>query len=127
MIPRTLGITFSSLTTMANTTRDRLRGTLELLVLRTLTWGPRHGYAIARWLEETTSSALRVEDGSLYPALYRMEQRGWIESDWRRSELDRPAKFYRLTTAGKKQLKHETTEWRAFAAAVAIVLEPSQS
>jgi transcriptional regulator len=112
---------------MANTTRDRLRGTLELLVLRTLTWGPRHGYAIARWLEETTSSALRVEDGSLYPALYRMEQRGWIESDWRRSELDRPAKFYRLTTAGKKQLKHETTEWRAFAAAVAIVLEPSQS
>ena len=111
---------------MSTPSRDRLRGTLELLVLRTLTWGPRHGYAIARWLEETTGATLSVEDGSLYPALYRMEQRGWIESDWRRSELDRPAKFYRLTTAGRRQLKRETSEWRAFAAAVAIVLEPSR-
>lgn len=109
---------------MANTSRDKLRGTLELLVLRTLAWGPRHGYSIAKWLEQTTSSALRVEDGSLYPALYRMEQRGWIQSDWRRSELDRPAKFYRLTAAGKRQLKTETSEWKAFVAAVAIVLEP---
>ena len=111
---------------MSTTTRDRLRGTLELLVLRTLTWGPRHGYAIARWLEDTTGATLRVEDGSLYPALYRMEQRGWIQSDWRRSELDRPAKFYRLTPAGRRQLKRETSDWRAFAAAVAIVLEPSR-
>jgi PadR family transcriptional regulator, regulatory protein PadR len=105
---------------------DRLRGTLELLILRTLTWGPRHGYAIARWLEDTTAATLRVEDGSLYPALYRMEQRGWILSEWRRSELDRPAKFYRLTAAGRRQLKKETTEWRTFAAAVATVLEPTQ-
>lgn len=111
---------------MANTSRDKLRGTLELLVLRTLAWGPRHGYAIAKWLEETTSSALRVEDGSLYPALYRMEQRGWILSDWRRSELDRPAKFYRLTAAGKRQLKTETSEWKAFVVAVTTVLEPSK-
>jgi PadR family transcriptional regulator PadR len=110
---------------MPPTSRDRLRGTLELLVLRTLAWGPRHGYAIARWLEETTSATLRVEEGSLYPALYRMEQRGWIQSEWRRSELDRPAKFYRLTAAGKRRLKQETSEWRAFAAAVAIVLEPT--
>ena len=105
---------------------DRLRGTLELLVLRTLVWGPRHGYAIARWLEDSTAAALRVEDGSLYPALYRMEQRGWIRSDWRRSELDRPAKFYRLTAAGRRQLEKETTEWRAFATAVATVLEPTR-
>jgi len=105
---------------------DKLRGTLELLVLRTLSWGPRHGYSIAKWLEDTTSATVRVEDGSLYPALYRMEQRGWIQSDWRRSELDRPAKFYRLTPAGKRQLKKETTEWRAFVAAVSIVLEPSR-
>ena len=127
MIPRILGIALiASLLPMSTNTRDRLRGTLELLVLRTLAWGPRHGYAIARWLEETTSAALRVEDGSLYPALYRMEQRGWIQSDWRRSELDRPAKFYRLTAAGRRQLKRETTEWRAFVAAVAIVLEPSK-
>jgi len=112
--------------TSCSSMSDRLRGTLELLVLRTLAWGPRHGYAIARWLQDTTSAALRVEDGSLYPALYRMEQRGWIESDWRRSELDRPAKFYRLTAAGRRQLKKETSEWRAFVDAVAIVLEPSQ-
>lgn len=129
MIPRTLGIDSGHPLlepSMSTPSRDRLRGTLELLVLRTLTWGPRHGYAIARWLEETTGATLRVEDGSLYPALYRMEQRGWIESDWRRSELDRPAKFYRLTTAGRRQLKRETSEWRAFAAAVAIVLEPGR-
>jgi transcriptional regulator len=111
---------------MANTSRDKLRGTLELLVLRTLAWGPRHGYAIAKWLDETSSSALRVEDGSLYPALYRMEQRGWIQSDWRRSEIDRPAMFYRLTAAVKRQLRIETTEWKAFVAAVSIVLEPAK-
>ena len=91
-----------------------------------MSWGPVHGYGIAHWIETTTKDVLRVEDGSLYPALYRMEQRGWIQSDWRRSELDRPAKFYRLTAAGRRQLKVETSEWRAFVAAVAIVLEPSQ-
>jgi DNA-binding PadR family transcriptional regulator len=77
-------------------------------------------------LEQTTSATLRVEDGSLYPALYRMEQRGWIQSDWRRSELDRPAKFYRLTSAGRRQLRTETSEWKEFVAAVAIVLEPAK-
>lgn len=78
---------------MAVFSRDRLRGTLELLVRRTLAWGPRHGYAIARWLEESTQEALRVKEGSLYPALYRMEQRGLVSSDWQTSELGRPAKF----------------------------------
>ncbi|MEP6732749.1 MAG: PadR family transcriptional regulator [bacterium] len=107
---------------MAPSSRDQLRGTLELLILRTLTWGPRHGYAIARWLEDSTSAAIRVEEGSLYPALYRMEKRGLIASDWQRSELGRPAKFYRLTPAGRRHLKQEAAEWLAFAQAVTLVL-----
>ena len=105
--------------------RDQLRGTLEVLVLKTLTWGPRHGYAIARWLEDTTGEILRVEEGSLYPALYRMELRGWIKSDRRISELGRPAKFYQLTAAGRRHLRTETAEWLVFAREVARVLEVS--
>ena len=110
---------------MADASRDRLRGTLELLILRTLAWGPRHGYSIARWLEESSSDEIRVEEGSLYPALYRMEKRGLIASDWQMSELDRPAKFYKLTPAGRRQLKTETAAWLAFARAVTLVLEPA--
>ena len=103
--------------------RDRLRGTLDVLILKTLTWGPRHGYAIARWLEDTTGDLLRVEDGSMYPALYRMEKQGLIGSEWRTSELNRPAKFYLITAAGRRYLKSETTEWLAFAGAVTRVLK----
>lgn len=103
--------------------RDHLRGTLELLILKTLTWGPRHGYAIARWLEDTSSEALRVEEGSLYPALYRMEQRGLVTAERRMSELDRPAKFYALTAAGRKHLRAESEEWQLFARAVSHVLQ----
>jgi PadR family transcriptional regulator PadR len=103
--------------------RDHLRGTLEVLVLKTLTWGPRHGYAIARWLEDASSEVLRVEEGSLYPALYRMEHRGWIKSDRRMSELDRPAKFYQITAAGRRHLRAETAEWLRFAREVARVLQ----
>jgi transcriptional regulator len=94
-------------------------------VLKTLSWGPRHGYAIARWLEETTGNAIQVEEGSLYPALYRMERKGWIEAEWGMSELGRKAKFYKLTARGRKQLQSETTEWAAFARAVSSVLSPS--
>ncbi len=103
--------------------RDQLRGTLEVLILKTLTWGPRHGYAIARWLEATSSDVLRIEEGSLYPALYRMEKRGWVKSDRRMSELDRPAKFYQLTAAGRRQLHAETHDWLRFAREVTRVLE----
>ena len=103
--------------------RDRLRGTLEVLILKTLTWGPRHGYAIARWLEETSSEVLRVEEGSLYPALYRMERRGLIKSDRRMSELERPAKYYSLTAAGRRELRAESAEWLVFAREVARVLQ----
>lgn len=102
---------------------DRLRGTIELLVLSTLAWGPRHGYAIARWLEEKSNDGFRTEEGTLYPALHRMEQRKLIASDWRISELGRPAKFYQLTAAGKRELRKESADWRAFAASVTLVLE----
>ena len=81
--------------------KDRLHGTLDALVLKTLSWGSRHGYAIARWLEETTGNAIQVEEGSLYPALYRMERKGWIEAEWGMSELGRKAKFYKLTARGR--------------------------
>ena len=103
--------------------RDQLRGTLDVLILKTLTWAPRHGYAIARWLEETSRDVLRVEEGSLYPALYRMEKRGWIKSDRRMSELGRPAKFYQLTAAGRRHLAAETREWLVFANEVVRVLQ----
>jgi transcriptional regulator len=107
---------------MTDSTKDRLHGTLDALVLKTLSWGPRHGYAIARWLEEATSDAIQVEEGSLYPSLYRMERKGWIEAEWGTSELGRKAKFYKLTPRGRRQLQTETAEWTAFARAVSIVL-----
>jgi transcriptional regulator len=101
---------------------DHLHGTLDALVLKTLSWGPRHGYAIARWLEQTTEDALRIEEGSLYPALYRLEKRDWIEAEWGMSELGRRAKFYRLTRHGRAELRRQADEWRRFAGAVSRVL-----
>jgi transcriptional regulator len=111
---------------MTDSTKDRLHGTLDVLVLKTLSWGPRHGYAIARWLEETTLSGIQVEEGSLYPSLYRMERKGWVEADWGTSELGRKAKFYKLTPRGRRQLKAEVEEWTSFAQAVSLVLVPSK-
>jgi transcriptional regulator len=99
-----------------------LHGTLDALILKTLAAGARHGYGIARQLEQWTDSALSVEEGSLYPALYRLERRGWIESWWGRSELDRRAKFYLLTPSGRERLAEETRAWREFSAAVSRVL-----
>jgi len=95
-----------------------LQGTVELLVLKTLSWGPMHGYGIASWIETVTSDALRVEEGSLYPALYRMAQKGWIAAEWGLSENNRRAKYYRLTGEGRRQLKKQTTGWQRLAAAV---------
>ncbi len=99
-----------------------LQGTLDVLILKTLSWGPRHGYAIARWIEESSGDALRIEEGSLYPALYRMEQKGWLKADWGTSELGRRAKMYSLTARGRQQLKVETSQWTYFSAAVSRVL-----
>ena len=108
-----------------NDSKDRLHGTLDLLILRTLTFGPRHGYGVARWLEETSAEEIRVEEGSLYPALYRMERRGWIAAEWGTSELGRKAKFYRMTSAGRDYLERETAEWARFTSAVWQVLLPA--
>ena len=101
-----------------------LHGALDALILKTLTAGPRHGYAIARFIEDTTGDAVLVEEGSLYPALFRMERRGWVEAEWGKSELGRRAKLYRLTTAGRRQLTAEMETWRRFSTGVSRLLGP---
>jgi len=95
-----------------------LQGTLELLVLKTLSWGPMHGYGIASWIESATDDVLRVEEGSLYPALYRMTRKGWIGGKWGTSENNRRAKYYHLTTEGRRQFVEQTSGWQRFASAV---------
>lgn len=107
---------------MSGSANELLHGTLETLVLKAIAGGPRHGYAIARWLEERTGDVLQVEDGSLYPAFYRMEQRGLLQASWGTSELGRKAKFYRITPAGRKRLAASTAEWARFSAAISKVL-----
>ena len=102
---------------------DVLRGTLDLLVLKSLSWGPAHGYGVARWIAQATGDALRIEEGSLYPALYRLEERGMIDSQWGLSENRRKAKFYQLTAAGRRELRAETASWTRFAQAVFSALQ----
>ena len=101
---------------------DMLQGTLDVLVLRGLNWGPKHGYAVARWIEQTSDGSLTVLDGALYTALHRMEERGWIGSEWGVSPLGRRAKFYRLTPLGRKQLQAETKGWTEYVTAIGKVL-----
>jgi PadR family transcriptional regulator PadR len=102
-----------------------LHGTLDALVLKTLAGGPRHGYGIARYLEDATDGAVTIEEGSLYPALYRLERRGLLEASWAPSETGRRAKLYRLTKEGRAQLARETKAWAEFSAAVSRVLLPA--
>ena len=102
---------------------DLLQGTLDVLVLKTLSWGPRHGYAVAAWIRDTTQHDIQVEEGALYTALHRMEKRGWIESEWGLSENNRKAKYYELTPAGRQQLRAQTTRWTRYAQAVSRVLQ----
>src|SRR5205085_4415198 len=90
---------------VAASTMDLMQGTLDLLVLKALTWGPRHGYAVARWVGETTDDDLQIEEGALYTALHRMEARGWIEAEWGLSENNRKAKFYQIRPAGRRELR----------------------
>src|SRR3954454_14969376 len=104
---------------------ELLHGTLDTLVLKTLAGGRRHGYAIGRAIEDATDGVVEIEEGSLYPALYRMERKEWIEAEWGISELGRRAKFYRLTPKGRRQLTAQTAEWTRFAAAISRVLIPS--
>jgi PadR family transcriptional regulator, regulatory protein PadR len=102
---------------------ELLQGTLDLLVLRILVSGPQHGWGIAQKLQVLSDDALRVNQGSLYPALYRLEREGWIAAEWGASENNRKARFYRLTKSGRRQLEAETDSWTRMAAAVARVLE----
>ena len=104
---------------------DLLQGTLDVLVLKTLVFGPRHGYAVARWIKDTSDEALTVEDRALYVALHRLEERGWVESEGGLSENNRKAKFYALTLAGRAQLRAQTARWTRYAEAVAKVLTAS--
>ena len=102
---------------------DLLQGTLDLLILKTLAWGPRHGYAVAQWIRETTDEALHIEEGALYTALHRMEKRGWLEAEWGLSEHNRKAKYYQLTQLGRKQLSTKAAAWTEYASAVFKVLQ----
>ena len=101
-----------------------LQGTLDVLVLKALSWGPRHGHAVARLIRSSTDGAFEVLDGSLYAALHRMEERGWVASEWGLSDKGKRAKFYQLTRAGRAQLRAQMREWTDYAEAVSLVLQP---
>jgi PadR family transcriptional regulator, regulatory protein PadR len=101
---------------------DLLRGTLDLLILKTLSWGPMHGLGVLRWIGRATEDRLQVEEGALYPALHRMEQRGWLDATWGYTEKNRKAKFYRLTPAGRRQLAAQVSRWSRYAEVVGMVL-----
>ncbi|HVT39631.1 MAG TPA: PadR family transcriptional regulator [Gemmatimonadaceae bacterium] len=102
---------------------DLMQGTLDMLILKALSWDDLHGYAVARWIERTADDTLRIEEGSLYPALHRLTGRGWVNAEWGVSENNRRARYYSLTAEGRKQLRRETAEWSRFIAAVGKVLQ----
>jgi PadR family transcriptional regulator PadR len=108
---------------MPTTKAELLQGTLDLLILKTLSVGPMHGYSIARRIEQRSDDVLVVEEGSLYPCLYRMEEKGWIKAEWGKSENNRRAKFYELTRTGRKQLEEETVTWERVCRAITRVLQ----
>jgi PadR family transcriptional regulator PadR len=115
---------------MAKTTDDSrlelLQGTLDMLILRTLQWGPQHGHGIGQTIRAQSDELLKVETGSLYPALHRLEKRGWLKSEWAVSEANQRAKYYRLTTAGKAQLVREQDRWSQLVTAIGRIMSPSE-
>ena len=104
---------------------ELLRGTLDLLVLKTLSWGPMHGLAVLQWIERTTKQRLQVEEGALYPALHRMEDKGWLDAEWGHTDARRRAKYYRLTAAGRRQLSTELAKWARYSEAVELLITAS--
>ena len=104
-----------------------LQGTLDFLILKTLTWGPMHGFEISRWIRRITDNALAVEEGALYPALHRMERRGWLSSEWALTEKNRRGKYYQLTKTGRDQLQAEDAEWRRYVAVVGKILAAAKA
>lgn len=109
---------------MAREPLDLMQGTLDVLILRTLSWQPCHGYGISKWIRERTEGVLAVQDAALYQALRRMEKKGWIEAEWGLSETNRRARYYSLTPEGRRQLQQEASAWRSYAQAVFKVLAP---
>lgn len=107
---------------MADSDLELIRGTFDLLILKTLSWGPQHGLGVLRWIETVTEQRLLIEEGALYPALHRLEQRGWVSAEWGFSESNRKAKYYRLTPAGRRQLTTELSRWARYTEAVAMVI-----
>ena len=105
---------------------DLLQGTLDLLILRTLALGPKHGWAIAARIEETTRDVLQITQGALYPALHRLEQQGWLRAEWRKTDTGRDAKFYALTRAGRAQLEKELAQWERLSNAVGLVIRMAE-
>jgi transcriptional regulator len=101
---------------------DLLQGSLDVIVLKTLSWQPMHGFGIARWIQQITDDVLQVEEGSLYPALYRMENKGWIKSEWGITENNRRAKYYRLSATGKRRLADATATWDRYAVAMSKIM-----
>lgn len=101
---------------------DLFRGTLDLFILKTLTWGPMHGLAIARWIDGVTESGLQIEEGALYPALYPMEQRGWIAGEWGTTENSRRARYYKLTAQGRRAYAAELANWKRYTSVAALIL-----
>ena len=112
---------------MGDNDRGLLQGTLELLILKTLSWGAMHGYGIARWIEQVTGDVLRVEEGSLYPALHRLQRKGLVEAQWGQSETNRRAKFYRMTPAGETRLREGISGWQRLALAVTKALGSTEA
>lgn len=112
---------------MAHSNTHLLRGTLDLLILKSLSWGPRHGYAVAEWIEATTHEHLRIVEGTIYPALHRMAKREWIRSKWGPSDNNRRAKFYTLTPKGKHRLQDEVAQWQSYSVAMNKVITAHQS
>ena len=103
-----------------------LRGTLDVLILKALTWGPRHGYAVAEWVKAVTDEELLLEEGPLYTALHRLERKGWLTSEWGYSDNNRKAKYYRLTRSGRKRVERETREWQRTSAILGRFLAPGE-
>lgn len=105
---------------------DLYTGSLDLLILKAVSWGPLHGYAIGRWIRQSTGEALAVQEGALYPALHRLERQGFLEEEWGLTDTNREAKFYKLTRTGRKQLQDELVRWRRYARLMAAVLDAAR-
>jgi PadR family transcriptional regulator PadR len=102
---------------------DLYIGTMDVLILKALSWKPMHGYAIGRWIRQTTEDVLTIQEGALYPALHRLQRKGWLDEEWGLTETNREAKYYRLTPTGRRQLRAEIARWQAYSRAVSAVLE----